>query len=146
MLQKKRFASILCMLSFLMLVVVMFSKPIEAEGAVINNQNVEIISKQELNLLGIVEPSPAATLTRYWTDGWVKTGNPAPAVAYFDGGNGYHGWLSKYKEFPQPHGTRGTYQGYFYHKSLPLPIPSLLTYDTVESYLLHMSEEGSFYL
>lgn len=63
-------------------------------------------------------------LTRYWTTGWRATGNPAPQVKYFDGGNGYHGYLSKYNEWPQGYGTVGAYHGYFYHKSLPLPSPA----------------------
>ena len=67
--------------------------------------------------------SPQAILTRYWTSGWTTTGNPAPAVAFFQSG-AYLGWLGKYREMPLSNGTRGYYEGYFYHHSLPLPIPS----------------------
>ncbi|EGP4934860.1 hypothetical protein Q3F40_06740 [Enterococcus faecium] len=71
--------------------------------------------------------SPQAILTRYWTSGWTTTGNPAPAVAFFQSG-AYRGWLGKYREIPVSNGTRGYYEGYFYHHSLPLPIPSKINF------------------
>lgn len=76
-----------------------------------------------LNETSIQEISPQATLTHYWSDGWVKTGNPAPAVAFFRKG-AYRGWLSKYRDLPQPYGTLGYYSGYLYHDSVPLPSPA----------------------
>lgn len=63
-----------------------------------------------------------AILTRYWTSGWIKTGSPAPAVAFFQSG-AYRGWLSRYRELPSHYGTTGYYEGYFYHNSVPFPVP-----------------------
>nr|WP_302477342.1 hypothetical protein [Enterococcus faecium] len=36
--------------------------------------------------------SPQAILTRYWTSGWTTTGNPAPAVAFFQSGVSRLAW------------------------------------------------------
>lgn len=43
--------------------------------------------------------SPQAILTRYWTSGWTTTGNPAPAVAFFQSG-AYRGWLGNIGKCP----------------------------------------------
>lgn len=86
-----------------------------------NTKNIDVSNSQQ-----------RATLTRYWTRGWIKEGNPAPSVAYFRNG-AYHGYLSKVREMPVKYGTRGFYEGYFYHYSLPLPIPASLNLDNLDN-------------
>ncbi|AII40297.1 MULTISPECIES: hypothetical protein [Enterococcus] len=81
----------------------------------------------DFNQMKFITISPQAILTRYWTSGWTTTGNPAPAVAFFQSG-AYRGWLGKYREMPVSNGTRGYYEGYFYHHSLPLPILSKINF------------------
>lgn len=118
------------------LTVTLFLSPVLSVATDANNGvKLPYTSNDILDNIGVRDPSAAPILTRYWTDGWTKFGNPPPAVAYFNGNNGYHGYLSKYKEMPQYYGKQGTYQGYFYHYSLPLPIPSYSPLTYLNSFL-----------
>lgn len=111
----KKFIFLSCFIGLSFIAVVGSSTSVNADE--INSSSIV------LNEIGIQEIAPQATLTKYWSDGWVKTGNPAPAVALFRKG-AYRGWLSKYRDLPQPFGTLGYYSGYLYHDSLPLPSPA----------------------
>ena len=100
------------------------------------DNNLPYISEVNFGSDEVQTPYGAPKLTHYWTDGWTKFGSPkAPAVAYFNGNNGYHGYLTKYKEMPRNYGTQATYHGYFYHISLPLPSPSYSPLNYLNSFL-----------
>lgn len=117
-----------CLIFLCSMVVPFMSQEVKAEEismypeSIVNNrvENLDIFAVEEKSLNNIY---PDETLTRYWTSGWIKTGNPASQLAFFQSG-AYRGWLSKYREMPSQYGTTGYYEGYFYHNSIPLPIPS----------------------
>lgn len=83
------------------------------------------VESSELLLKGTEPISPRATLRRYWTDGWLASGNPAPKLLYVNTG-GFSGWLDKYKETPIKFGTQGVYRGYLYNNNYPIPSPTSL--------------------
>lgn len=122
-----------CLVCLSSIVVSLTSQVVKAEETSMDPETiatnpVESLDIFDLKEIGLDNISPYATLTRCWTSGWVKTGSPAPQLAFFQSG-AYRGWLSKYRELPSHYGTTGYYEGYFYHNSLPLPIPSRL--DTI---------------